>query len=264
MLVTMNFFSEVLGMNSAMHVILPDKYDHAGQPSGRKDPYPVLYLFHGGGDNHTKWLRFTAIERYAEKAKIAVVMPTTLQGWYTDMKEGYNFFTFLNEELPKIIHRDFPKISTRPEDTFVAGLSMGGMGALKWAFVNPERVSAVASLCSSIDMKVSMGRAMKASGGELTGKMKHIWGSPEAIDQTVDDIPWLIDQAIKSGKKLPPVYIAAGMEDFTYECNTKFVKDYADKLDITHCLTEHGTHEWSFWDRQIERVIEWLPLGKDK
>lgn len=260
MLVTMNFFSVALGMNTAMHVILPDKYDHRGELSGRKDPYPVLYLFHGGGDNHTKWLRFTSVERYAEEKKIAVVMPTTLQGWYTDMKEGYNYFTFLNEELPEIIHRNFPKISMKREDTFVAGLSMGGMGALKWAFVNPERVSAVASLSSSIDMKISMNRSMKANGGVLPDRMKHIWGSPEEIDKTVDDIPWLIDQAVESGVKLPKVYIAAGMEDFTYSCNTWFVDEYKDKLDITHCLTEHGSHEWAFWDRHIERVMKWLPV----
>ena len=260
MLATMNFFSVVLGMNSSMHVILPDTYDHAGNPSGRKEPYPVLYLFHGGGDNHTKWLRYTSVERYAEKRRIAVVMPETMQGWYTDMKLGYNFFTFLSEELPEIVKRNFPLVSDKPEDTFVAGLSMGGMGALKWAFVNPERTAAVASLSSSIDMKVSMKRSMDANNGVLNPKMQHIWGSPEEIDKTVDDIPWLIDQAIASGKKLPKVYLAAGTEDFTYTCNTDFVEKYQDKLDITHCLTEPGGHEWRFWDSQIEKVIDWLPI----
>ena len=261
MLATINFFSVVLGMNSAMHVVMPDKYDHRGNPSGRKEPYPVLYLFHGGGDNHTKWLRYTSIERYAEERQIAVVMPTTLQGWYTDMKMGYNYFTFLNEELPEIVHRNFPKISMAPEDTFVAGLSMGGMGALKWAFVNPERVSAVASLSSSIDMKVSMERSMKANGGVLPENMKNIWLSPEAIDKTVDDVPWLIDEAIKSGKKLPKVFVAVGTEDFTYQCNVDFKNKYSDKLDLTY-LEEPGSHTWDFWDRNIKRVVEWLPIVK--
>ena len=261
MLATINFFSVVLGMNSAMHVVLPDRYDHRGNPSGRKEPYPVLYLFHGGGDNHTKWLRYTSIERYAEERQIAVVTPTTLQGWYTDMKLGYKFFTFLNEELPEIVHRNFPKISQKPEDTFVAGLSMGGMGALKWAFVNPERVSAVASLSSSIDMKISMERSMKNNGGVLPENMKNIWGSPEEIDKTVDDVPYLIDTAIESGKKLPRVFIAVGTEDFTYQCNVDFKNKYADKLDLTY-LEEPGSHTWDFWDRNIKRVVEWLPIVK--
>ncbi len=256
-LVTINFFSTVLGMNTAMHVILPDRYPKATGKQ-RKEPFPVLYLFHGGGDNHTKWLRYTAIERYAEKKQIAVVMPTTMQGWYTDMKYGYDFFTFLSEELPEIIHRDFPKISTDPKDTFVAGLSMGGMGALKWAFVKPERVAAVASLSSSIDMTVSMERAMKRDG-KLPDNMRNIWGSPEEIKGTVDDVPYLIDQAIASGKPLPKVFIAVGTEDFTYQCNVDFKNKYENQLDLTY-LEEPGTHSWEFWDRNIERVLNWLPL----
>jgi S-formylglutathione hydrolase FrmB len=261
-LVTMNFYSVELGMNSAMHVILPDKVDGMGRALRREPDYPVLWLLHGGGDNHTKWLRFTSIERYAEEKRIAVIMPSSLQGWYTDMKYGYKYFTFLSEELPKIVHANFPKISQKREDTFAAGLSMGGMGALKMAFNAPERFAAAASLTSSIEMTVSMGRSIDKNGNPAPA-LRNIWGSKEEIAGTVNDVPWLIDRAIESSKPLPKVFIAVGTEDFTYQCNVNFRDKYRDKLDLTY-FEEPGAHSWDFWDRNIKRVLDWLPITGGK
>ena len=99
-----NFFSDVLGMCMSMYVIVPQKTrGNIGVTEGNFDQtYPTLYLLHGMSDDHTIWMRRTSIERYAEARGIAVVMPTTYLGWYTDMKYGYNYRKFIGEELPKI------------------------------------------------------------------------------------------------------------------------------------------------------------------
>ncbi|MGN1345922.1 MAG: alpha/beta hydrolase-fold protein, partial [Eubacteriales bacterium] len=84
------FFSDVLGMCMSMNVILPQR--SAGK-------YPTLYLLHGMSDDHTTWSRLTSIERYADAEGIAVVMPTTYLGWYTDMNHGGKYRTFIGEEM---------------------------------------------------------------------------------------------------------------------------------------------------------------------
>ena len=137
------FFSEVLGKQVQMNVILPQRsrgqigLDSIGD---KVETYPTLYLLHGMSDDHTIWERRTSIERYASEKGIAVVMPDGDLSWYTDMKHGQNYFTFMADELPAVCRDFFPKMSPRREDTFVAGLSMGGYGAFKLGLRCPERL----------------------------------------------------------------------------------------------------------------------------
>jgi S-formylglutathione hydrolase FrmB len=182
-----------------------------------------------------------------------------MQGGYTDMKLGYPFFKYFNEELPQLVKANFPGISQAPEDTFIAGNSQGGYGALKWAFVQPGRCAAVASLSGVIDMAARMEEEI-AENGKLADKRVNTWGSPEEMRGTIDDIPWLIDKVIAEGGPLPKVYVGCGTEDFLYEQNAQFNARYKDKLDLTYA-EEPGKHEWAFWDKQIQRVLDWLPLA---
>src|SRR6476619_7886720 len=130
-----------------MTVILPQST--AGQigmtGSESTGETPVLYLLHGLSDDDTIWLRRTSIERYVAALGLAVVMPQVHRSFYTDEAYGNRYWTYLSEELPEIVHGFF-RLSRRREDTFVAGLSMGGYGALKWALRDPGRFAAAASL----------------------------------------------------------------------------------------------------------------------
>jgi putative tributyrin esterase len=134
--------SEALNLWTSICVILPQPpgpltWDAA--PPARK--YPVLWLLHGLSDDHTIWQRRTSIERYVDTLPLAVVMPAVHRSWFTDMNLGYRYWTFISEELPAIVRSLFP-ISERPEDNFVAGLSMGGYGAFKLALRHSERYAA--------------------------------------------------------------------------------------------------------------------------
>ena len=111
----------------------------------------MLYLLHGLSDDDTIWLRRTSIERYVAPLGLAVVMPQVHRSFYTDEAHGNRYWTFLSEELPELVHHFF-RLSRRREDTFVAGLSMGGYGALKWALREPERFAAAASMSAAADV----------------------------------------------------------------------------------------------------------------
>ncbi|GAA2710579.1 alpha/beta hydrolase family protein [Micromonospora olivasterospora] len=152
-LIRCDFHSEALGMGTAMTVLLPERADSTigltgSVPAG--DP-PMLYLLHGLSDDDTIWPRRTSIERYVAPLGLAVVMPQAGRSFYADEANGNRYWTFLSAELPEVC-RSFFRLSQRREDTFVAGLSMGGYGAVKWALRDPGRFAAAASLSGALDV----------------------------------------------------------------------------------------------------------------
>ena len=144
------FFSETLGLMSTMHVLLPQRTMAEAQRK-RAPKVRTLYLLHGHSDDHTAWQRWTSIERYAEVFNIAVVMPAVHLSFYNDMVHGGKYWQFISEEVPLLV-RDMFSLSARREDNLVAGLSMGGYGALKLALTHPDRYAAAASLSGAVDI----------------------------------------------------------------------------------------------------------------
>ena len=141
-LVNCDFFSETLEVGTSMTVILPQQTADADRGRGRPRPDGLLYLLHGLSDDHTVWLRRTSIERYAAARGLAVVMPAVHRRFYADERHGHPYWTFVSEELPRGGAVVLPGLR-RPADTFVAGLSMGGYGALKWGCASPLGFAAV-------------------------------------------------------------------------------------------------------------------------
>src|SRR5215207_6612200 len=149
-----DFFSVALILSTTMTVILPQETStQIGMASRHRQGLPpVLYLLHGLSDDDTIWLRRTSIERYVAPLGLAVVMPQVHRSFYTDEAVGGRYWTFLSEELPALVYSFF-RLSDRREDTFVAGLSMGGYGALKWALRDPQRFAAASSLSGALDVE---------------------------------------------------------------------------------------------------------------
>lgn len=258
-LLHVNFYSDILEMETEMEVILPQVT--AKNPRFemmREDgTYPVLYLLHGMNGNQTSWIRKTSIERYVCNMGLAVVMPATDLGWYTDTAYGIRYWTFLSEELPKICCSLFPCISKRREDTFAAGLSMGGYGAVKLGLGAPERFSAVASLSGALDM---MGMEISLDPTDRTAYWEGVFGPISKAKGSQNDLLALADGLAGSGRPLPKMYMWCGTEDFIYSQNVT-ARDHFIKagFDLTY-EESPGTHEWVYWDEKIQRVLQWLPL----
>lgn len=254
-LIQCQFFSEVLGISTGMTVILPQETKgQIGMQGGAADgKHPVLYLLHGLSDDHTIWLRRTSIERYVAPLGLAVVMPNVHKSFYTDMVHGDKYWTFLSEELPRIASSFFP-LSARREDNFVAGLSMGGYGAMKWALRCPERFAAAASLSGALNLPADM----KVNHHDT---FKQIFGGRE-IAGTEEDVLWLLEQRAKSDGPKPALYQCCGTDDFLYEGNQDFTR-LAEKVgyELTSVYDE-GDHNWEYWDQHIQDVLKWLPLAK--
>lgn len=262
-LINCNFYSEVLGISSSMSVILPQsaKSQIGMGGSKKKDKYPVLYLLHGLSDDHTIWQRRTSIERYAAELGLAIVMPAAGKSYYTDMVHGDNYFSYISEEVPEIA-RDFFPISQKREDNFTAGLSMGGYGAIKLALTYPERFAAAASLSGSLDLAC---RVKNLTDPEAIKRFENVFGDLQSVENSKNDLFYLLDKVIKSRVPKPKLYQCCGTEDILYRENTKF-KEFMYSAMRTSSYDyiyeeEPGIHEWSYWDRKIQRVLRWLPLN---
>ena len=253
-LVRCDFFSEVLEVGTSATVLLPQASEEqigVAGAAGASTPdgdFPVLYLLHGLSDDSSAWLRYTSIERYSSPLGLAVVMPQVQRSFYADEVHGSRYWTFLSEELPQVV-RSFFRISDRREDTFVAGLSMGGYGALKWALHQPERFAAAASLSGALDI-------------EEISRVE--WRQPlfqRVFDGRIgpdDDLFALLERADVSA--VPPLYVGCGTEDQLYQGNVRFADAArAASLDV-HVDFRPGEHEWGLWDTVIRDVLAWLPL----
>lgn len=258
-LMHVHHYSDVLGMNMDMDVIIPEM--SRGQIGQRaKDTQgklPVLYLLHGMSDDHTIWQRRTSIERYATEAGFAVVMPTTHLGFYTDMYRGPKWFTYITQELPYLVPRMFPQISTQWEDTYVAGLSMGGYGALKCTLRAPHVFCCGAALSAATDI---VQRYEGSRHGEQY--LTDVFGPREHIEGSFNDLFAAAEDLAGQHEDLPGIFMWCGTEDFLYDENVR-MRDHLLLLgyDLTY-EESPGDHQWMYWDEQIQTVLQWLLAGR--
>jgi S-formylglutathione hydrolase FrmB len=240
----------VLEVGTSMTVLLPQATEaqigvSAGATAG--DP-PLLYLLHGLSDDATAWQRNTSIERYASEHGLAVVMPQAGRSFYADEAHGARYWTHVSEELPEVVSSFF-RVSQRREDTFVAGLSMGGYGALKWALRHPERFAAVASLSGAVDVRQLLPQRPEIFHRVYDGRI----GSDDVLAELLERHP---------AEDLPPVYVGCGTEDELYDGNVRFAEQAtAAGLDV-HTDFRAGAHEWAVWDATIADVLAWLPIRR--
>ncbi|MBK0041148.1 MULTISPECIES: alpha/beta hydrolase [Leuconostoc] len=249
-----NYYSQVLGMDRHMNVILPELSDH--NPSWTADmlqDIPVLYLLHGMSGDQDIWQRRTSIERLVRQTIVAVVMPSTDLAWYTNTTYGLNYFDALAEELPNKVASLFPQLSTKREKNFVAGLSMGGYGAFKLG-LGTTRFSYAASLSGALVGDPQFGTIPDETPHDYwTG----IFGD---LDKFVGSDNDLLALAKKNTHK-PQLYAWIGEQDYLKPTNDDFIPKLRDlNYDITF-ETAPGKHEWYYWDKKIERVLEWLPIN---
>jgi putative tributyrin esterase len=251
-----DFFSEALSLSTSMTVLLPQRATTQIGMAGRAgdDAPPVLYLLHGLSDDDTIWLRRTCIERYVAPLGLAVVMPQVHRSFYTDEVYGGRYWTFLSQELPDLVGSLF-RVSQRREDTFVAGLSMGGYGALKWALRQPERFAAAASLSGVLNLTRMRSERVRPEDPRL---FERVFGD-SPISGGPDDLLTLLEQL--NEREVPPMYLCCGTEDHLIEDNTLFQQACGDAGVPVTAEFSAGEHEWGYWDTKIQDVLAWLPLA---
>lgn len=252
-LIRCDFFSDVLGLSTSMTVLLPQATRAQIGMTGAAPPGPppVLYLLHGLSDDATIWTRRTSIERYVADLGLAVVMPQVDRSFYVDERHGNRYGTFLTEELPEIVGHFF-RVSSRREDTFVAGLSMGGYGAMRWALTRPTRFAAAASLSGVLDLAELAGDRQDAPYSRVFGDRPTAGGEYDLLA--------LLHRAGRHDVHLPDLYVSCGTDDPLFAGSERFREEAARAGVALTYDTGPGGHDWAYWDAKIQDVLAWLPV----
>ncbi len=263
--IQMSVMSQSLMRTVPVNVILPaDKMTVPGMPARTLKPFKTLYLLHGVFGSDFDWVTSTKVRRFAEAGDLAVVMPSGENMFYVDQKASHNYYgEFIGRELVELTRRMF-RLSERREDTFIAGLSMGGYGALRNGLKYHETFGCIAALSTALVTDDIEKRT--DAGGFLNSRSyaESVFGDLDKVAGSDKDPRWLaghVAELAAVGKAHKPrIYLACGLSDGLLP-KSREMRDLMETLGYEVTYEEApGSHEWDFWGSQIEKVIRWLPL----
>ena len=260
-LIKVDFFSQSLMRTVTINALIPvDKVIEEEQEFKRKQ-YKTLYLLHGIFGNYTDWICGTRIQRWAQDHDLAVIMPSGENKFYVDNEKSHEYYSkFIGEELVDVTRRLFP-LSKQKEDTFIAGLSMGGYGAITNGLKYYKTFGCIAALSSALLID-SLPNAKDGDDIPYMNKrsyLESVFGDLDQVKGSDKDYEALLLKV--NQKEMPKIYMACGKDDRLLQVNRDF-RDYLKNHQVDVLYEEgEGKHEWDFWDRYIYRVLEWLPLN---
>jgi enterochelin esterase-like enzyme len=248
--------SEILGGERKYAVYLPSDYDYSNRE------YPVLYLLHGAGDDHTGWVQFGEVKSITDKANksgvstsMIIVMPdaqTGKKGYFNDLNQKWNYEDFFFKEFIPFIEKKY-RIKSEKRYRAIAGLSMGGGGSFIYALRHPEMFSSACPLSGymgELSYTEFYEKNMLKYKNQRREKLFNYYSNHNALsiiqNQTVENL------------KSVRWYIDCGDNDFLYEGNS-LVHIALKKRGIPHeYRVRNGSHNWTYWRGSLPKVLAFV------
>lgn len=235
----MEIYSPVMRKNIKCLVVAPDNYRITGQP------YPVLYLLHGWSGNFAGWLsEAPQLRQHADQYQMLIVCPDGgYDSWYLDspVDSTVRYDTYISREVVGYI--DYYYNTRRDRNgRAIAGLSMGGHGAITLAIKHLDIFGAAGSMAGGLDL-----RGFRRNDWDLKGVLgdpSSYWENWEAAS-AVSFVPMLKNKQL-------PLIIDCGIGDFFLEANREMHKRLLE-FDIPHEYTERpGEHNAEYWGSAVD------------
>jgi len=221
--------------------------------------FKTLYLLHGYTGTHNDFLINTDIARMSAEYNLAVIFPSGENSFYLEDEElGFSHSKFIGEELVDFTRKLFP-LSDRREDTYIAGISMGGYGAMINGLRYAETFGKILSLSGAfINIDIADSKKTLPDGLSGSGYQRRIFGDPEKLRQTDRDPRFVIEQLKKKGADIPQISQCCGSDDFLIGPNRKLHEFFSER-DVEHIYEEgRGIHDWEYWLPRLKSGIEWM------
>jgi putative tributyrin esterase len=250
---TIQFESKLVGKTLPYNVLLPVNYN---QTESRTKRYPVIYLLHGLSGHYSNWLEKTRLADYAASYEFIIVMPEGNDGWYTDSATvpTDKYESYILQELIPDVEKRF-RASSDAGSRAIAGLSMGGYGALKFGVKYPQRFVFVASMSGALG-------AASWTESDLKGlefilrSLQSVYGSESSPTRLANDLSKLYrDLPAASIASLPYIYLDCGTEDPLLPVNRDFVAILMTRKIPHEYRQLPGSHSWTYWDSQVQEVL---------
>ena len=253
--------SEILKMDRKYSIYLPPGYNESDQS------YPVLYLLHGSGDDHTGWVQFGQVQHIADKtiaeglcARMIIVMPdanTGTRGYFNVIQGNFDYEDFFFKELIPHIEKTY-RVRGERHYRAISGLSMGGGGTIFYALHKPEMFAAAAPLSASTgnwDIEQFKQRAVASnSSAGISEKQIEDYFNRHSIEGILNNASEEDMQKIKAIRW----YISCGDDDFLYEGNSRMHIIFRQK-EISHeYRVKDGGHTWTYWRMELPLVMEFV------
>lgn len=248
---TVRLQSKLIGATLPYNVILPGDYKTSSTTR-----YPVLYLLHGLTGHYSDWVARTNVADYAADYAMIVVMPEGNDSWYTDSATvpSDKYETYIIQELIPDVQQRYRTIEAR-YGRAIAGLSMGGYGAIKFGLKSPATFVFAASLSGAFGVT----RFTEQDGNPRWATSVAALGPAGSETRKANDLFELI-------AKLSPAQISA-LPHFYFDCGTEdSARNFSSNRQLSELMYEKripheyrelpGDHSWAYWDKQIKEVLE--------
>ncbi len=221
-------------------VILPDDYEKSGKS------YPVIYLLHGFGGNYQTWYHIKPnLPELATSNQVIFVLPDGATSWYWDspVNQNLKYETYVAKELVDFIDSSYRTIKS-PKGRAIAGLSMGGHGAMWLALRHKDVFGAAGAISGGVDIRpFPKNWDMAKNLGEYSSN-KDVWDAHTVINQV---------DGLKNGELA--IYIDCGFSDFFYQVNLNLHNKLLQmKIDHDY-LARPGAHNNAYWNNAIDYNI---------
>ncbi len=259
--------SPAMGADEKVRLLTPDGWD-SRTPAQH---WPTLWLLHGCCGDYTSWTSLTDIASIPELHHVLVVMPEAGNvGFYSNWLDGTaNWETFHLREVMPIVDRDFGASTDRT----IAGLSMGGFGAVSYTARHPSMFRATASFSGLVDTRLpgasdNIQGFLRAFGQDPDG----LWGDPVsqwptwAAHNPTDLAPLLLHQPLflSTGNGDAGPFDQPGTHDSgeaLYGAENHALADRLTAMHDRHLITDfygNGQHKWAYWQRELHRALPLL------
>ena len=248
--------SEILGGERKYAIYLPSDYDYSNRE------YPVLYLLHGAGDDHTGWVQFGEVKSITDKVNkngvstaMIIVMPdaqTGKKGYFNDIDQKWNYEDFFFKEFIPFIEKKY-RIKSEKRYRAIAGLSMGGGGSFIYALRHPDMFSSACPLSGYMG-KLSYNEFYESNKEKLKKYRREKVFNYYSNHNALSIIQNQTDENLKSVRW----YIDCGDNDFLYEGNS-LVHIALKKRGVPHEYRVHdGDHNWTYWRSALPEVLSFI------
>jgi putative tributyrin esterase len=230
-------------------ILLPPRYAEG-------ERLPVLYLLHGYRGNHRNWVTRTGLRTYVEQYDLIVVMPDGENSWYVNSagSPSSRFEDYIVYDLARHVAAEFNADTTRQA---IAGLSMGGYGAVMLAWRHPQRYMFAGSLSGALSVPREIGgRSLDEALGRLEQSLLHAFGDPDHPNRVDYDLFQLFRKTRVDS--LPYTYFAIGTMD-VFRSFLPRHRELTDSLRAYGAQYEYhenpGMHNWQYWNRELQPML---------